>query len=87
MTEKHYRLKTTKADGTPTTNAKIAKQLKETNDKIASGLFGANQKISDGVVGAYKKVENAFTDKFLEEVPDDQDDSDTTAAETKDSES
>lgn len=74
MTEKQYRLKTKKADGTPTTNEKIGQNLKNTNDKIADTLVGANKKIENGVVETYDKIKNAFVDRFLEEVPEKNDD-------------
>lgn len=69
-TTKHFQLKTHRTNGQPTTNEKIGKTLKHTNDAIGNALFGANKKIENGVVGGYKKIEKAFTDKFLEEVPD-----------------
>ncbi|MFT9038918.1 hypothetical protein [Schleiferilactobacillus harbinensis] len=83
MTDKQYRFKTKKADGTPTsneqlgkkfqaTNDTIGKTLKGANDKIADTLIGTNKKIEKGVVGSYDKIKNAFVDKFLEEVPEDE---------------
>ena len=38
--------------------------------KIEDGVVGTYKKIEDGVVGTYKKIETAFVDRFLEEVPD-----------------
>ncbi|KZL42864.1 hypothetical protein [Secundilactobacillus collinoides] len=70
MTKKHYRLKTQRADGTPTFNVKIGRHLKQTNDKIAKDMFAVNDKIKNGVMSTYIKIENAFVDRFLEEVPD-----------------
>ncbi len=45
MTKKHYRLKTQRADGSPTFNVKIGRHLKQTNDKIAKDMFAVNDKI------------------------------------------
>ena len=36
--------------------------------KTAEKVTRAYQRIEDGVVGAYRKVENAFVDRFLEKV-------------------
>ena len=41
--------------------------------KIDDGVVGGYQAIEDAVVGTYKKIEDKFVEKFLEEVPEDED--------------
>ncbi|MCI1983458.1 MAG: hypothetical protein LKJ47_01615 [Bifidobacteriaceae bacterium] len=70
MTEKQYRLKTQHKDGTPTMNSHIGNSLKKSIDGTADSLLGVHHAIERGVVGTYKKIETAFVDKFLEPIPE-----------------
>ena len=42
------------------------------NKKIAKAVTGGYKKIEQGVVGGYTKIEDKFVDKFLEEIPEDE---------------
>lgn len=60
--DKKYKLKTGKVGGIVVNAYK----------KIENGVVGGYQAIEDAVVGTYKKIEGKFVEKFLEEVPEDE---------------
>ena len=60
--DKNYKLKT----------GKVEEIVVNAYKKIENGVVGGYQAIEDAVVGTYKKIEGKFVEKFLEEVPEDE---------------
>ena len=60
--DKKYKLKTGKVE------EKVVNAYKKTENGVVEGY----QAIEDAVVGTYKKIEGKFVEKFLEEVPKDE---------------
>ena len=60
--DKKYNLKT----------GKVEEKVVNAYKKIEDGVVGGYQAIEDAVVGTYKKIEDKFVEKFLEEVPEDE---------------
>ena len=60
--DKNYKLKT----------GKVEEKVVNAYKKIEDGVVGGYQAIEDAVVGTYKKIEGKFVEKFLEEVPEDE---------------
>lgn len=51
---------------------KVEEKVVNAYKKIENGVVGGYQAIEDAVVGTYKKIEDKFVDKFLEEIPEDE---------------
>ena len=51
---------------------KVEEKVVNAYKKIEDGVVGGYQAIEDAVVGTYKKIEDKFVEKFLEEVPEDE---------------
>lgn len=51
---------------------KVEEKVVNVYKKIEDGVVGGYQAIEDAVVGTYKKIEGKFVEKFLEEVPEDE---------------
>jgi hypothetical protein len=60
--DKNYKLKTGKVEEI------VVNAYKKTENGVVEGY----QAIEDAVVGTYKKIEGKFVEKFLEEVPEDE---------------
>lgn len=60
--DKNYKLKTGKVEEI------VVNAYKKTENGVVEGY----QAIEDAVVGTYKKIEGKFVEKFLEEVPKDE---------------
>lgn len=51
---------------------KVEEKVVNAYKKIEDGVVGGYQAIEDAVMGTYKKIEDKFVEKFLEEVPEDE---------------
>ena len=52
---------------------KVEEKVVNAYKKIEDGVVGGYQAVENAVVGTYKKIEDKFVEKFLEEVPEDED--------------
>ena len=52
---------------------KVEDKVVNAYKKIEDGVVGGYQAVENAVVGTYKKIEDKFVEKFLEEVPEDED--------------
>lgn len=49
---------------------KVEEIVVDAYKKLEDGVVGGYQAVENAVVGTYKKIEGKFVEKFLEEIPD-----------------